>query len=505
MSMAIGPRTQSFGGSTAAKADVRELTFRPTVKQEKFMKDTAGQLLLSGSFGAGKSKIGTEKGYMLNMRYPGNRGLIVRKAFGDVRASTVNQTLLESVIPDTHIPEEGHNKGEHIIEHFTGVTDPTGEPVMSEIHYHGLDSGRKTGADDLPRKIGSMEYGWIFVDEGTELRLGEWNQLLGRLRYSGKEQGGVYYTVPIQQIFTATNPAGPNHWMYDKFFREGGEADTSVYRMNVRDNPGVSEAYVQRMETNFSGIYYDRYVEGKWVGAEGMIFSEYDPAVHLVHPDDLPGDGWTLRREHQWGETGETSYWVDPPAGWSIYRSIDFGYTNPFVCQWWARGPDDTLVLFRELYRTETIVEDLAETIKEMDPSDRSVTRTFADHDAEDRDTLNRHGITTEPARKDVSPGLQAVKSRMKLDDRGRANLYIMEGARTHKPDPNQKLESGTLKTIDEIPGYVWDRGVGDGEEPLKEDDHGCDGMRYVVYSIDGGINLSAAELDEWTEVAQGF
>lgn len=503
--MAMGPRSQSLGGSTAAKDDVREIKFRPTEKQEAFMKDTADQLLLSGSFGAGKSKIGTEKGFMLNMRYPGNRGLVVRKAFGDVRSSTINQTLLESVIPDSHIPDGSHNKGEHIIEHYTGVTDPSGDPVMSEIHYHGLDSGRKTGADDLPRKIGSMEYGWIFVDEGTELSLGEWNQLLGRLRYNGKEQAGMRYRVPIQQIFTATNPEGPSHWMYDKFFREGGDDDTSVYRMNVRDNPGVSNAYVNRLETNLTGIYYDRYVEGKWVGAEGMIFDEYDPSVHLVHPDDLPGEGWTMHRSQQWKDTMETSYWVEPPVGWQIYRTVDFGYTNPFVCQWWARGPDDTLVLFRELYKTETIVEDLAEEINEMGPSERSVTRTFADHDAEDRDTLNRHGISTEPARKDVSPGLQAVKSRMKLDERGRAGIYIMEGARCHKPDPNQKLDNGTLKTIDEIPGYVWDRDVGDGEEPVKEDDHGCDSMRYMVYSIDGGTDISVDELTEWQEAAQGF
>jgi predicted transcriptional regulator len=39
---------------------------------------------------------------------------------------------------------------------------------------------------------------------------------------------------------------------------------------------------------------------------------------------------------------------------------VDFGYTNPFVMQWWAEDPDGRLYLYREIYRTRRLVEDHA-------------------------------------------------------------------------------------------------------------------------------------------------
>lgn len=498
----FGQRTSSLGGSTAAKPGdaKRERVFRPTATQEEFMHDVNDQILLSGTFGAGKSLIGCEKGYTLNTRYPGNRGLIIRKAFADVRSSTINQTLLEEVIPDSHIVD--HNKGEHVIEHLTGRRDAEGTPVSSTIHYHGLDSGRKTGSDDLPRKIGSMEFGWIFVDEGTELDQGEWNQLLGRLRYNGKRQAGDWFTVPIQQIFTATNPAGPSHWMYDLFYRDPPDG-TSKYEMTLYDNPGVDDAYVERLENNLSGIYEERYLEGKWVGAEGLVYDEYLPDTHLVHPDDLPGD-WTIRRQSEFSATGEQCYFVEPPANWRVYRTIDFGYTNPFVCQWWARSPDDTLVLFREIYQSETRYKEHGEEIQRLTGDNWRLSKTFADHDAEGQDTLRRAGVNSVDADKSVNDGIQAVKSRLSFDDRGEADLYLMEGCRVHKPDPQLLMDGRPLKTIDEISGYVWDEDS-DEDDPVKEDDHGMDAMRYLVYSLDGGLDMSEDEIERWNTVTEGF
>lgn len=504
---AFGQKEASIGGSNPRQdsggTQQREIKFTPTEKQEHFLFDTSDEILMSGTVGAGKSKIGTEKGYMLNTRYPGNRGLVVRKSFFDVRSSTINQTLLEDVIPESHILE--HNKGEHVIEHLTGETDPSGDPVVSEIHYHGLDSGR-TSSDKLPKKIMSHEYGWIFVDEGTELSEDEWAGLLTRLRFDGKQQNGYYYPVPVQQIFTATNPAPPSHWMYSRFIRDGGMGGTSVYRMSLHDNPGVSKQYRERMESQLSGIHYERLVEGKWTGAEGMVYGEYDPLEHLLHPSDLPGE-WTINKSKKWAATGETSYWAEPPANWDIYRAVDFGHTNPFVCQFWAHGPDDTFVLFREIYKSGELVEDIADEILALTPDGRRVRKTIADHDAEGRETLERHGVSTSPAKKSVFDGIQAVKRRITFDDRGEADLYFMEGARCHKPDSDRVYEDETLKTVDEISGYVWDENsAGEQlEEPVKDDDHGMDSMRYLVYTLDGGISITEEEKRQWEQITEGF
>lgn len=490
-------------------SSVNELPFEPLPTQRDFLLSTADQVMLSGSFGAGKSRIGCEKGYFLNMRYPGNRGLIIRKSLKDVKTSTVNQTLLPEVIPRSHIPEsvevggekmKGHTKRENIIRHYTGEYDENGDPVLSEIYYYGVEGGRSARDDDLPEKIGSTAFGWIFVDEGTELERGEWNQLYGRLRYKGKRQAGNLYSVPFRQIFTATNPDSPNHWMYEHFRPEAPEEGKGdVFKMNLFDNPHLPDQYVKNLEENLSGMYYERYVKGNWVGAEGIVYNEYDPAKHLCEPDELPrAEQWQVHGEEEYGE-GEKSVYVTPPPDWRIYRTIDFGYRNPFVCQWWAESPEGYLVLFREVYETEKLVEDMAPRIDALTPDGRGVDMTVCDHDADEYERLRRYGVDTTPAKKGVEVGIQSVKSRLKNNAEGEPELYFLMNARAHEPDIQLKLEDKPLSTVDEIYGYKW--ADDDEEEPEKEGDHGMDAMRYLVHTRDGGPILSTEEMEEYEDL----
>lgn len=477
--------------------DAAQFKFDPLPKQKEFIESTAGQVLLSGSFGAGKSRVGCEKGYLLNMMYPGNRGLIVRKHFSDVRTSTIQQTLLEEVIPESHIPENGHNKGNHEISHRTGQTDDNGDPVLSEIHYHGLDSGSNTSDDDLPRKIGSTAYGWIFVDEGTELTEGEWAQLQGRLRYKGKRQAGKFYKVPIRQIFSATNPESPNHWMYKEFFeRENGHA----IKMNVQENPYVPDEYVERMRRNLSGIYYERYFEGKWVGSEGIIYDEYDPEIHVIEPSDLP-DGWEVANgRHYDNEEFENTVFTSPPSDYRVYRTIDFGYRNPFVCLWIARSPDDTLYVFRQIYKSNELVEDLATEIQQYTNHDWVVEQTYADHDAESHEVLKRNGVYASNATKDVAAGIQEVKTKFDTDQRGEAQLYFVRGSRIHPPDSNLVIDDKPTKMRDEILDYKW-RDSDQEDRPRKVDDHGVDALRYAIYTMEESNSMSQEQMEEWEDV----
>ena len=55
----------------------------------------------------------------------------------------------------------------------------------------------------------------------------------------------------------------------------------------------------------------------------------------------------------------------------------------------------------------------------------------------------------------------------------------------------DQELVERKLPTCteDEVEGYVWDTSHGQkrGEQPVKENDHGCDCMRYLVMHVDRG------------------
>lgn len=490
--------------ASEANAISRKKPFEATPTQEKFMNSTSQQAMLSGSFGAGKSRCGCEKGLLMNLKYPGNRGLIVRNTFTDVRASTIEQTLLEEVLPESHIAS--HNQTKHKIEHFTGTRDANGAPVLSEIHYHGLDEAG-SGVDELPTKIGGQQYGWIFVDEAIEISRGAWVQLMGRLRYTGKEQAGKMYKVPFRQIYTATNPGPPTHWLYDWFIDDPREG-TDVFFMTAHELAehveSVPEDYVDMLEINFPGVYKDRYVHGEWVAAEGIVYNEFDPKTHVRSPSELPpsvdaesgGDSleeWSVERRVKWSDD-HTSVWVQPPSDWKVYRAIDFGHRNPFVCLWIARDVDrDLHVVFREFYKSEQLIQDIAPEIQKASQG-LTIERSFADPSSPgDRETLQREGVTTKKADNDVSAGLQATKSKMGEEVGDYPRVIFMEDALIHPPDERLDEKNVPTRTVEEIPEYQWDE---DKEEPIDEDDHGCDALRYYIYSIEARHSWSREEME---------
>jgi len=207
-----------------------------------------------------------------------------------------------------------------------------------------------------------------------------------------------------------------------------------------------------------TGVYRQRMWEGLWVQAEGAIYPEYNSSIHLLDRKILtPHDG---------------RYIV----------TVDFGYTNPFSCTLWKITKDGIMLQVKQIYRTKTLVEDHAIKIREMIlgcgiPIPR-IEKWICDHDAEDRATLERHlGITTTPAFKDVSSGIQAVQSRL------HTNRIFFSVNAVDDPDPDlEKLYLPTC-TADEITGYSWSDKKA--ETPIKQHDHGLDETRYGVAYVD--------------------
>lgn len=195
------------------------------------------------------------------------------------------------------------------------------------------------------------------------------------------------------------------------------------------------------------------------------------------------------------------------PAEWTRIRSIDFGYTNPFVCQWWAIDPDGRLYLYRELYMTQILVSEAARLITDLSAGE-NIKSTICDHDAEDRATLKMMGIESKKAWKSVKPGIDAVERRLKIGGDGKARLQIFRNATSnydpHKwtfprtmPDQLLMDKKHPIGLIQEMEFYVWAKdvtGKPNKEEPIKEFDHSCDSARYLVCHVDkiGG------SWDEW-------
>lgn len=406
----------------------------------RLQEDTSPELVIAGPAGTGKTRAALEKINRLCWEYPGLRVLIVRKT----RVSLSESALFTF---EKYVLGEGNP----IV-----VNGPVRASRQKYVYPNGSEV--VVGGLDRPDKIMSTEYDIVYVVEATEATETDWEQLGTRLRN---------YVLPWQQLMGDCNPGPPTHWLKQR------EARGVLRMLNAshEDNPTLWDRVRQEWTArgldylaklaNLSGVRLLRFLRGLWAAAEGAVYEEFDRAVHLIDRFEIP------------------------PA-WRRIRVIDFGFTNPFVCQWWAIDPDGRMYLYREIYMTGKIVADHAEQIKAFSNGER-IEATIADHDAEDRATLKRLGIRTEPAFKSVSRGIQATQKRLRKAGDRKPRIFILRDTLIER-DEGLAEDKRPLCTEQEIDGYVWQRsseGKANKEEPVKMDDHGMDAMRYAVAYVD--------------------
>lgn len=399
------------------------------------------EVLYCGPAGTGKSRACLEKIHLLAMKYPNARILMVRKTLVSLTGSGI-QTYEE------HVAKEHLISGEVVF--FGGSTR---EPAS----YRYKNGSRIVlGGMDKALKVMSTEYDIIYAQEATELTEKDWDSLTTRLR-NGR--------IPYQQLIADCNPDMPTHWLKVRCDR----GRTKMINSRHMDNPvyfdqGTKEPtpkgreYVLGKLGTLEGVMRERYYKGIWAAAEGLVYEDYNPSTHIYEKAK------------------------EPPKDWTRYLSIDFGFTNPFVCQFWAIDHDGRMYLYKEIYRTRGLVEDHAKLIKDLLRNEPRPQYILTDHDAEDRATLEKHlGMSTTKANKNVSEGIQAVASRMKVQPDGKPRIYLCRDAVVSR-DSLLENEKKPCSTLEEIAGYVWNT---DKDAPVKLNDHGMDAMRYMVAHLD--------------------
>lgn len=411
------------------------------------------EILISGPAGTGKSRACMEKIHAMAKLNPGMRALMLRKTLSSF-TSTGLVTWREHVAREDIARKTCKWYG--------------GSPQEAAQYQYKNGSTVTVGGLDRSTRIMSSEYDIIYVQEATELVEDEWEKLTTRLRN---------HKVSFQQIIADCNPAQPDHWLKKRC----DDGTCLMLQSRHEDNPRLVDEngeytvegaqYLGRLDL-LSGTRYQRLRRGRWVAAEGSVYEEYDPLVHVVKP-------------------------FRPPRDWPRFWAIDWGYVNPFVCQWWAVSPEGRFFMYREIYMTKRLIEDHAETIRSIVlRKDRSgwrepkPVRIITDHDVECQATLERElGIATTQARKDFSvmEGIQAVQARMNPMSDGRPGVLFMRDALVEQDEELARFKKPTC-TVEEIGGYVWEstpEGKPNKEQPRKMDDHGCDATRYFVVDQD--------------------
>jgi len=410
--------------------DPRCRPYKPFGGAEKLFYCNAPEILYDGPRGTGKTRAVLEKVYALCYLWPGSRWLLARQTLKSLK-DTVLVTWEEKVVPFGHPCLKVANRRS---------ATPVYKVGESEVLTGGLSD---------PDSWRSGEFDGVCLFEGTQMKAGTLALFKGCMR----NNKGSYH-----QIIVDTNPGGKRHHLITR----ARDPSTSMVRIQSvhQDNPTLwtgtewsdhGKDFMGGLD-ELTGHLFARWRLGEWSSAEGLVYNEFDYDVHIIDRFEIP-------------------------KTWQRVCVIDFGYTHPFVLQWWAIDGDGRAFMYREIYHTGRLVEDHVKLAKSL-TGEENVRYVIADHDAEGRATVDRYWRPTVAAIKEVRRGIECVKSRLRIAGDGKPRLFLLRDSLVEL-DTRQNSASKPTCTEDEFDGYVWDDKKTK-EQPVKERDDGMDCVRYL-------------------------
>jgi len=203
------------------------------------------------------------------------------------------------------------------------------------MNYYYGKSFIHFGSIDDPEKIKSSEWNDILMEEATDFTYEDFVNL--KLRLSAKEYGVK------NQLILSLNPIDEFHWIKTKLLDGGQEPNCVELLSNYKDNPYLSQDYIDVIE-NLQDIdenYWRIYGKGEWGHLEGMIY-----------------DNWKVHRAEDKPVEGETIY------------GLDFGFTNPTTLLQLKVDGMKALIT-QKLYKTNMTNDVLIEELKNIIPKER--------------------------------------------------------------------------------------------------------------------------------------
>jgi len=263
------------------------------------------------------------------------------------------------------------------------------------------------------------------------------------------EQALARCSVDGAKFWFNCNPENPMHWFRQEWILQPDKHNALHLHFMMTDNPSLSEETRQRYERTYSGVFYQRYVLGKWVAAEGVIYSMFSETENVYRPEQRPkAMAWLSNRTIavDYGTTNPTRFLdiYDDGETVRVDREYDWDSRKEHA-QKTDREYADDLLAFMGPQQCAVIV----------DPSAASFIAE-----------LGRRGVYVVKADNDVPDGIRKTAGLI-----GRRIIQICETC---------------SRLIDEMGTYVWDEKASQrGEEkPVKQNDHSADALRYYVNSL---------------------
>jgi PBSX family phage terminase large subunit len=380
--------------------------------QSKAWRSEARFVSVIAGTGGGKTWFGPQWLYREMCAHPKEDYLVVAPTYGLLQRVTFPtfMSLMENVLP-------GITANYKAMERT--LTLPTGGHVFF-------------GSADRPITLEGVHVRAIWLDEAGQMKREAWEVCQRRI---GHKQGRILITT------TPYNMGWLKLEVYDRY--KAGDPDYDIIQFPSYWNPSYSRDEYERAKKTLPDWKFSMFYDGKFTRASGLVYQDLDPAVHVVHPFNIPDS-------------------------WPRYVGVDFGFTAPTAAVWGALDPDDRLYIYREYYQTGKLPEDTAKDIIDLSGKE-TIEQAFCDPEDPAAIVKYQHlGIRATEAYNTIKPGVIEVIGRLRTK-----RLFIF---------------AGCFYTLDEAEQYKWrmkDDKMDD--EPVHEYCHALDAVRYLVMGARGG------------------
>ena len=223
----------------------------------------------------------------------------------------------------------------------------------------------------------------------------------------------------------------------------------------LQDNPYLMQTDdYMIMLSSLPDIQKKQFLEGDWEAFEGSAFPEFNRAVHVIEPFEIPNN-------------------------WVRFRSADWGYSSPACCLWFAIDFDNYLYVYRELYTQKVTADIFARQVLQQEYGeymkygvlDSSTWAKRGDVGPSIAETMIQEGCKWRPS--DRSPRSR-INGKLEVHKR----LYV-------DPDiqyPGMFIFSNCTNLIRTLPLLPTDKNNPEDVDTHAED-HAYDALRYACMS----------------------
>ncbi len=403
--------------------------FKPfSVKQKKVltwwldespMKDKDG-IIADGSIRSGKTVSMALSFVMWAMEtFEEQNFAMCGKTIGSFRRNVL--AVLKLMLSSRGYAVKDHRADNYVEISFKGKTN-----------YFYIFGGKDERSQDL---IQGITLAGVLFDEVALMPESFVNQATGRCSVDGSK------------FWFNCNPDGPYHWFKTGWIDKIKEKNLLYLHFTMQDNLSLTEKIRQRYASLYTGVFFQRYILGLWVVAEGIIYDMFSEDRHIV--ENIARDN---NKKH--------------------YISCDYGTQNATVFLLWQEGSDDKWYCIDEYYysgrdessqKTDNAYADDLENFIGDTPIEAVIVDPSA---ASFIATLRQRGYKVRKAKNDVLDGIRFTGTQLNL-----AKIFFCKKCKN---------------TIKEFSSYIWDaKACERGEDkPIKQHDHAMDAVRYFCYTI---------------------